>query len=447
MPYMNNNKNSAMKMLAYGGVQFATSIFYAFSSYYLLAFLTDVAMIPTAIAGALLFALRLFSAAGDQAIGIYMNRSNEAKGGKYRPWFFRCALPYAICLAAVGFAPGFGLAGKVAYAAATLLLCELFRSALSMAAMSMLPYMAETDEERAKYISFSTAAGIFSYLVIGTFMIPLVGILGGSGGPRTGYAVIFVLFAVVAAPLGFNAYFRLSEGRYDAALTRQPLVKLYAAIFRNSRIILFYIGYCLFAIADAFRNLTAYYYVIYNLERPEILPIVIMAGVLTPLAMQPIIPKLLAFADKETFIVAGIFAASALNFILPAISAGEYAVIVCAVIYGAVTAVAVNLVYAMLASFADEMRERHKLQMSDVLSATLSLSNKIGIAIAGGAVPLVMAAYGYSAQNAAQPATALASVKSLYFTFTAAGMALSGIVMLMVMRLGRRAAYYKDSGK
>ena len=427
-------KDNFIKMLSYGGVQFATSIFYAFSSYYMLAFLTDVALIPAAVAAALLFGLRMFSAAGDQAIGIYLNRAS-AKSGKYRPWFKRCALPYAICLAAVGFAPGFSLAGKVVYAAVTLALCELLRSALSMAAMSMLPYMAVTDDERSKYVSFSTAAGILSYLLVGTFMMPLVGLLGGAGGQRAGYAAVFVIFAIAAAPLGFNAYYRLSEASFNTELIKQPIIKLYAAIVKNKRLVLFFAGYCVFAAADAIRNLTAYYYVIYNIGRPEILPYVIMAGVLTPLAMQPIIPRLLAFAKKETLIIAGLFAASGLNFILPAISGGVYAIIICAVLYGTFTSVVVNLIYAMLASFSDEMRVRHEFQMSDVLSATLSLSYKIGGAVAGGAVPLIMASAGYSAQDAQIPAAAaLASIKTLYFTFTAAGMALSGIIMLNAMR-------------
>ncbi|MCL2058101.1 MAG: MFS transporter [Oscillospiraceae bacterium] len=447
-----NSNGKIVNMLSYGGVQFASSIFLAFLAYYPLVLLTDVALIPPAIAGLLLSGLRLFSAAGDQAIGIYINRAS-IKGGKYRPWFRRCAIPHAVCLAAVGLTPGFGLGGKIIFAAITLALCELFRSIINMAAMSMLPYMADTDEERTKYVSFSTAASIGAFFIVGTFMMPLVGLLGGgfsrvvggtwSGGidgQRAGFALLFALLAIVSVPMCLNAYHRLSEGSYDATLVKQPIAKMYAAIIKNKRLVLFFAGYCLFATADAFRNLTAYYYVANNLGRPEFISFVIMAGVITPFAMQPIIPRLLAFAKKETCIIFGLFAASALNFILPAISGGAAALLVCAVLYGSFTALSVNLVYAMVATFADEMRARHEMQMSDVLSAILSLSYKVGMAIAGGAAPIIMAMYGYSAENAMQPASALSSIKALYFSFTAIGMALSGAAMLFAIHQKRQKA-------
>ena len=78
------------------------------------------------------------------------------------------------------------------------------------------------------------------------------------------------------------------------------------------------------------------------------------------------------------------------------------------------------------------MRERHSFQMSDVLTASMTLSYKIGTAVAGGAAPAIMALSGYSALNAGQPAAALGSIRMLYFTFNAAGMAIAGIIMLAV---------------
>ena len=433
-------------MLSYGGVQFASTIFLAFLSFYPLVLLTDVALIPPAIAGILLSGLRLFSAVGDQAIGIYINRV-DLKGGKYRPWIRVCALPHSICLIAVGLTPGFNLMGKIIYAALALALCELFRSLFNIAATSMLPYMADADEERVKYISFSTAFSIIAYLLISTFMLPLVNFLGklgaGLGGwdnQRIGFALAFVLFAIIAAPLCYNAYYRLSEGSYNKSMDKQPILQLYAVIIKNKRLILFFISYCLYSAADAFRSLTTYHYVLYNLGHPEFITFIIMAGILSPLAMQLVIPRLLLFAKKETLIIASLFVASALSLIFSIFFNGPYELIVLAVLYGIFTAVMANLAYAMVASFADEMRERHNIQMSDVLSATLSLSYKVGAAIAGGAAPIIMAIYGYSAGNAQQPAAVLASIKMIYFTFSASGLALAAIAMLFVRVGSKRTA-------
>jgi GPH family glycoside/pentoside/hexuronide:cation symporter len=94
----------------------------AFSSYYLLVFYTDVAQIPATATAALLMGLRLFSAADGHILGLLMNRATF-KSGKYRPYFKWCALPFAISLAGLGLMPEMSVAGKIAYAALTLLIC------------------------------------------------------------------------------------------------------------------------------------------------------------------------------------------------------------------------------------------------------------------------------------------------------------------------------------
>ena len=422
-------KASAAEMLSFGGAQFATCIFMAFSAYYLMGFYTDFALIPPAATAVLLMTLRFYSAASDQFVGLFINRASF-KGGKYLPYLKWFALPFAISLVALGQSPEISVAGKIAYAACTLLLCDLFRSVLNTAALSMLPYFAKGDADRTKFVSFANAGSILAYITVGTFMMPLANFFGG-GDTRTGFALTLPLFALIAVPLHFNAYFRLKERHYDGPSNKPAIRDIFSAIARNRHIRLFMAGYCLYAMADSFKSQTTYYYMTYNMERPDLLPVIIMVGLLSSLAAQPIIPRLLAFVGKEILIVVGLFAAACSSFLMLAAGSNPFALIVCAAFYGMFAAVAGNLVFAVMASFADEIRERKKIYMSDVLLATMSLSYKVGIAIASGVAPMTMAMYGYSAQTASQPAATLAGIKALYILCAASGMALSGIAMLL----------------
>jgi GPH family glycoside/pentoside/hexuronide:cation symporter len=339
--------------------------------------------------------------------------------------------------------PGVSLTGKIIYAAVTLMLCELFRSILGTSGISMLPYIARTDADRSKFVAFSNTCAIVAYLIIGTFMLPLAKLFGG-GELNRGYAPTLLTFAIIAFPLNMCAYFYLTEKNVIISETKPPLSQIYSVILKKRRLLIYYIGYCLYYMADAFRSVTTYYYMTYNLGRPDLLPVVIMAGLLSPIAMQPIIPKLLKFATKETLIAVGNIGASAAVFTMLAFADNPYALIVYAVIYGLFASIFGNLNFAVMASFSDELQTRNNLQMSEILSATMTLFYKLGIAVASGAAPLVMALTGYSALAPVQNAGALTGFKMLYIICNASLLAVSGIILIFVGK-GARDAGIQDT--
>ena len=420
-------KKNAAEMLSFGGAQFAASIFMAFSSYYLMMFFTDVALIPAAATAVFLFCYRLFGAVDTQFIGVFINRK-KFKDGKYRPYFKWCALPYAISFAALGLAPGVSMTYRVLYLVILLVICELSWSTLHTASIAMLPYLASDDISRSGFMSFSNGSSIIAYIIIGTFMLPLADVLSAENRGR-GIALALVMFAVVAVPLLFNAYFRLKERHYSDPPKKPTIKDMFYAIGRNKRIMLFFSGFCIYCMADAFKSMTTYYYVTYIIGRGDLLPVVILAGLISPLAVQPIIPRLLKRVKKENLIVFGLFAASCTCLLMLAVGVLPAALIVCVVLYGVFTALVANLVFTVVASFSDEIRMRQNIGISEILSATMNLSSNIGSAVASGASAITMAAFGYSAQVAVQSAGSLFYIRALYTLCPAVGMALAGAVL------------------
>ena len=435
---MQSEKNSVVEMLSFGGIQFAASVYMAFLSYYLMAFCTDVALIPATTTAVLLFCFRLFSAADTPALGVLINRT-RFKEGKYRPYLKWSALPFAMSLIGLGLTPEVGIAGRAFYLALMLLICDLSWSALNTASMSMIPYLARDDINRTKFISFSNGSSILAFLLVGTFMLPLVKFLGGgdSGNDAKGYALALSLFALLAAPLILNAYLRLQEKGYPSFPVKPTIKEIFLVIGRHNRLMFFLTGFCIYYMADAFKNLTTYYYMTYYMERSDLLPVVIMAGLITPLAFQLVIPSLLRFANKETWIVAGLFGAMGSCLSMLATGTQPYALIVCVVFYGAFTAVVANLVYAVVAAFTDEIQLSQNISISEILTASVNVSSNIGIAVASGAAAATLAVFGYSAGAEIQADGVLLAIKTLYIICTAVGMGLGGCVMLKFRNLGR----------
>ena len=420
---------SIIEMLSFGGGQFATAIYIAFSSYYLMMFCTDVAMISAKTTAALLFCVSLFGMVNDQIVGLSINRARFADG-KYRPYYKLCTLPLAIGLIALSLTPEINASYKIIYAAFVMLLCEVCRSVLCTAAVSMIPYLAQDDVSRTKFVSFFNGGAILAFIVVGTFMLPLADFFGGNDR-STGFVYVLALFAFFALMLHFNAYFNLKERHYVDTPNKPAIKDMFLCIGQNKKIMLFLTGYCLYNMADAFKNMTAYYYVTYNMGRPDLLPAIILSGLISTLAIQPMIPRLLVYVKKETLVIAGLFATSCSSLLMLAAGNRPFALVACVMLYGLFTAIVANLVFAMMASFSDEIRLGKNMSMSEILVACMSLSSNLGSAIASGIAPLAMAAFGYAALAAAQPPSALLGIKVLYVLCTATGMALSGAVFLL----------------
>ena len=420
------------EMMSYGGVQLSSTIFVAFSAYYLMSFLTDVALIPPAATAVLLMFMHLCGALDGLLIGLFINRANF-KHGKYRPYYLWLAFPFAISLILMGSVPPFGAGVKIAYAAVTLILCQVCWSVLDMAAWSSLPYLARNDVNRTKFVSFSNASSILAFLVVGTFMMPLVELTGGRSR-QLGFMLTMTLFAIISVPLLINAFFRLKEQHNVPQVDKPNLRDIISAIGQNRRIMLFLAGYCVFLMADSFKNQTTYYYMTINMGRSDLLPVVIMAGIIVSLASQPFIPKLLSFAAKETLIVAGLFMSSLCSIAMLLAGNNITGLIVCVMLYGAFISVPANLAFTLMASFTDEIRLGRNMGISEFLTSGMRISSKVGLALASGIAPLTLSLAGYSAQAAQQSQTALTGIKILFIVCTAIGLSLSGIIMLSLKR-------------
>ena len=439
-----SEKAGLSEKLALGGAQFASCFLPAFLAYHLMWFCTDVALLPPSATCFLMILPRLVGACYDSVLGLFMNRM-QFKDGKYRPYFKWCAIPFAISLSLLCFMPTSSLTGKIAFIAVMLLASEFFGAAMVTATYSMIPYVAKSDVDRTKFVSFCVACGILSFIVVGSFFLPMVNYLG-NGDKGTGMPLTLALFSLISIPLHFNAYFFLRERHYSVPTTKPTLRDLVTTIAQNRRLMLFFAGYGIYSMANGFKSQTTYYYVTYNLGLPKLLPFVIFAGLVAPLVMQPVIPRLLALARKETLIAIGLFGASASSCLMLLVGRHPVALIACVVLYGLFTAMTANLAFALMASFSDEIKERNNFQMSDILSATMRFGDRVGIAVAGGIGALVLGICGYVAPATGQAvvelateqsATSLAGIKALYIHCTAAGLIVAGLTMLKLRNSGR----------
>jgi sugar (glycoside-pentoside-hexuronide) transporter len=141
-------------------------------------FLTDIAELRPALAGAVVWIARLFDAFSDPAMG-RVSDLTRWKVGRRRGYFLLGALPFGVFFSLMWLdVPLASQGGKFAYYTGIYILVSLATTVLSIPYMALLPEMATSYDERTSFNTFRSGAA-----VLGTFaavaMKPLSSAFGG----------------------------------------------------------------------------------------------------------------------------------------------------------------------------------------------------------------------------------------------------------------------------
>src|SRR5262249_30934858 len=128
-----------------------------------LNFYTDVLGISGVAAGWMLLVGRLWDAFFDPMMGVIADRTNT-RWGKFRPWVLWTSIPWAVFMVLAYSVPGFGNAGKIAWAGVTNI------ALMTLYSMNNTPYSAMTGvmtgdtDERTVLSSYRFVAAMLAQL-------------------------------------------------------------------------------------------------------------------------------------------------------------------------------------------------------------------------------------------------------------------------------------------
>jgi GPH family glycoside/pentoside/hexuronide:cation symporter len=114
-----------LSKLAFGSGDLGTAITAGVLGFFRLIFMTDVAGLNPALAGAVLLIGRVWDAVNDPIIGTISDRL-KTRWGRRRPMFLFGALPFALTFILVFYAPPLDQAGKFIYYIVAGLLFDTF---------------------------------------------------------------------------------------------------------------------------------------------------------------------------------------------------------------------------------------------------------------------------------------------------------------------------------
>lgn len=109
-----NVKLSWRERIAFGQIDLAGLLVYNMITVYLSYFLTDVALIPISVAGAIMLIARVFDAIDAPIWGMLIDSTNT-KWGKARPYFLWIIFPFTLFGILLFWVPDWSLNAKIIY--------------------------------------------------------------------------------------------------------------------------------------------------------------------------------------------------------------------------------------------------------------------------------------------------------------------------------------------
>jgi sugar (glycoside-pentoside-hexuronide) transporter len=205
-----------------------------------LDFYTHVFGLTPAQAGTMLGVVGLAVAVLNPVMGVIADRTNS-RWGKFRPWVLWSALPFGIIGVLTFTTPDLGLGAKVIYAWVTYTALRVVYIINNVPYASLTAVMTEDPDERTSISSYRQIAANTAGLIIASFVIPLVGILG-KGNDARGYQLTMGLLCVVSVIFFVICFFVTKERIQPDPQQKTSLAQDLADLFTNRAFVMLFMA-------------------------------------------------------------------------------------------------------------------------------------------------------------------------------------------------------------
>ncbi len=199
---------SWFQKISYGSGNFAANMMNNTVGTFISYYYTDVAGLPLAAVGIILLLCRLLDGVSDLIMGVVVENTHT-KYGKARPWLLRLAIPYGVCIFLMFFSPGWGVTGKIIYAAATYMAgVALVYTAISVPYNTLSALVTKDQNERTDLATMRQLFGFIGPLFVSTLTMPVVNALGDT---QMAWSVVTAVYGILGAALYLLVFFTSKE--------------------------------------------------------------------------------------------------------------------------------------------------------------------------------------------------------------------------------------------
>lgn len=409
-------KLSFFKMFGYGTGDFAQNLIYNTVSTYLLFFYTNVFGLPPADAATMFLVVRVIDAINDPIVGTLIDKHTN-RFGKYRGFLLYMAVPFAVMAILCFYTPGFGQMGKLIYAYVTYVGLSLIYTTVNIPYGSLNAAMTRDNDEIVKMSSVRMFLANLGGMCV-SYGIPIFVKLfsGGSySGPsaRMGWFFTLSMYGIVGA-LVLVFCFSQTKERITLPADKQANVHVkdlfhQLVINRPLRVlaIFFIITFGLMSVVNSVSS----YYVSYNMNRPDLLPLFNLLPGLPAFILVPLTPWMNKTFGKKRLVMGSLILAAVCLTTMYFVPATNVTASFALRIVGQMGITeATTFMWALVPETITYGEWKTGKRENGIVNAIIGFFFKFGMAL-GGVVPgYVLAAFAFNANHATQSAHSMQGI-------------------------------------
>lgn len=205
-----SEKVSLKEKIGYGLGDAASSMFWKIFSMYLMFFYTDVFGLAPAVVGTMFLVTRIWDSCFDPIVGIIADRT-KTRWGKFRPYLFWVAIPFAVIGIMTFYVPDFDEKGKIIYAYITYSLMMMVYSLINVPYASLLGVMSSDRKIRTTLSSYRMVFAFGGSLLALWLLEPLVLYFGGDLNSKTGWLNTIIIFGIITTLFFWGCFYFTKE--------------------------------------------------------------------------------------------------------------------------------------------------------------------------------------------------------------------------------------------
>lgn len=410
-------KLSTLQKIAYGSGNFSANLMNCTVGTFISFYYTEVAGLPIASVGVILLLCRLLDGVSDLIMGAVVQRTHT-KHGKARPWVLWMAVPFGISIFLMFFSPGFGVAGKIVYAAATYMAgIALVYTMISVPYNTLSALITKDSDERTSLATMRQFFGFMGPLFVTTFTLPIVNRLGGG---QKGWSILAAAYGVIGALLYLWVFFSTKEldsgeSEETQAETRPAqktsLLKEIKALFSNQYWLIVLLITLVIFMTYGIKGGVQTYYCKYVMGNENYYSYMGLASQIPNIICCFFIPAMAKKYGKRNISLAGCVIA-VLGGLIMLIDPFSLPVLIVSTVVNTIGTAPISVcIFAMLGDTASYGEWKTGVRNEALVFSATTFSEKVGNAVGAALIAFILSFGGFVGGQAVQAESAIATMK------------------------------------
>ncbi|MDO5516169.1 MAG: glycoside-pentoside-hexuronide (GPH):cation symporter [Clostridium sp.] len=396
-------------LFAYGCGDFASNLTNTFIGSYLSIYYTDVVGIAPAVVSMIMLLARIWDGVNDPMFGAIAERTNT-KRGRFRPYIFYFTPLLALSAVLVFMNFGHGTSAVI-WAAVTYIAYGMIYTVVNLSYGSLSTVMTTNPEDISLLNSWRMMGTNLSSVVLSALSPIILQTLSGSAQyTNVSYTKVILIYAICSIPLFYFLYTNCKETVYvPKQATKVPISKSLKIVITNKPLMIIFAIQLIVMTAFFGRMGVVIYYIMYNLQRPDLIPVLMsLPSLMTIIGIFITKNHVIKIGKKKMCAIGYIGAGLSLIAMYFTGVTNITALIILHGLYG-LFCFSFPIPMSMIPEAIDYQEDRTGVRADGISYATTSLSTKIGLAVGPSAALLIMGSAGYAA-NVQQSATAISGI-------------------------------------